>query len=1338
MTPATVFLRVLFMLLTACSLQVAQAQAFRNLTGIEGASMSNAKGVVQDRQGFMWFATYAGLFRYDSHTLKQYLQSSTDSNSISSDMLSAVFCDSRGDIWIGSSGGLDRYNRKTDNFTHIDHNLPGTNPERNNQIYFISEDRDHNILVGTPFGLNRIKTTNGKTEVTYILHRVFQGPTQDIASVSQTADGAFWAGSLNGLVHVPAKGSKPRLFRINSANKSPLLNQFMTQYLDKDNVIWLGPGSGGIVQFDIASETFRPVTDFVDPDGNLPVVSSIVSDGKGKLWMATHSGLALFDPVTRKAVWYRNQPGNIYSLADNRIQTMCLDRQGGIWLGTYYFGISNFYPDAPRFLPWPFTVNGIADVRYANAWMGTSKDGTLWVIGKDQKNLLFFDSDGETAQSYGLRLKSSTDYYRFYVDGDDMLWAAGNSVLTCYNLKTHSYRDYPTAIHGQDELEDGRVHDILEDSRGRFWLIGTFGALQFDKQTGQFKKYRSVSYAHSILEDSKNNIWIGGGDEAFLLTANENDFKRLATDKSRGAGNFASVWKLAEDKIGRIWAVTRQGLQLYDKKQSSFRLDARVSLSKIEDIQIDHNGYLWLATEAALTRYHPDKMTLQTYGYQDGLPFNGISRPASSVQLDGGELYFTTNKGIFQFSPDHVKGRNTSSPVVFTALKLSDHFVKVGDDTGLLSKALDQTQEITLSHDQNIFSVDFALLSFPRSERNRYAYKLEGFDQEWTYTGRQSATYMNLPPGSYSLVVRAANGDGYWMKTTRQLHIRILPPWWQSWYAYTAYLLIAAGSVFLVTRFLWLRTTLKKENEFYQAKLDFFTNISHEIRTHLSLIIGPLEKAYASVLENTASKNHLSYARNNSAKLMQLVDELLDFRKIQNGSVKIQVHEYDLVKILKNVLSSFEHLAAEKGIETSFNYPDQLQTVWFDLIQMQKVFYNLLSNAYKFTPETGHVSVEITCHQNQVFVSVTNNGPGIEKRHLEHLFTNFFQVAASNAQNGYGIGLALAKQIVDLHKGGLSVESQQPTASNDGQTTFRVRLQAGKEHYAQHQIGKGLPMVSLVAAGSADEIVREQNAITVKSQTVLLIEDNDELRSFERDLLAEHYNVLEAANGAEGLKMAFEHLPDLILCDVMMPELSGVQVCEKVKADLRTCHIPVILLTARTALPQVLEGLQAGADDYLVKPFDPTVLGIKISNAIQVREQLRRYYNRSLALPDVELQVVHSQDSELISKLRDLVLDNLADADFGVQQMSVQVGMSVSVLYRKLRALTGTTINDFVKTIRMQRALQLVESGNYQVSEVAMQVGFEDVKYFSKEFRKVHGKTPSQFKGQANKQISSD
>ncbi|WP_342089072.1 hybrid sensor histidine kinase/response regulator transcription factor [Dyadobacter sp. OTU695] len=1324
-----VFRRAVLVILIICSTRFVQAQAFRNLTGMEGASMSDTRGIVQDKQGFIWFATNAGLFRYDSRTLKKYPHNSSDPHSISSDMLNAVFCDSKGNLWIGGTGGLDFYNRETDNFTHIDHNLPNTNPELNNNIYFIFEDRDHRILVGTPFGLNAIVITKGGTKITYILHRP-GGLDKDIFSVSQTSEGDLWAGSDNGIVHLPANGAPQRFFYFSSANKSPLINDFRTQYLDKRNVIWLGPSAGGIVQFDIGTNTFIPMTGFVDPEGGTPVVTQILPDGKGKLWMATHSGLALFDPASRKSTWYRNQPGNIYSLADNLIQTMCLDRQGGIWLGTYYFGVSNFYPNSPRFLPWPFVVNGISDVRYANSWMGNCRDGKLWVIGKDQKKLFLFDASGIQARSFDLKLRPSSDYYHFYIDTENMLWAAGNTVLTSFNLESGVYHHYPTVAVGSDKLlDDGRVYDILEDSSGRFWLIGTFGALLFDKHTGRFRKYRSVTYAHSMLEDSKQNLWVGGGDEVFVLKHGATDFEEVATDKSRVRGNFARVWQMAEDGAGRIWAVTRQGLQSFDSSSGKFRLDPKIALLKIEDFQIDNEGYFWLATEAELTRYHPDKHTLQTYGYQDGLPFNGISRPASSVKSVTGMLYFTTNKGIFQFSPSQVTARGGTSRLVLTQLKLLDREVRAGDDTGLLARNLDQTQELTLRHDQNIFTISFSLLSFPRSERNQYAYKLEGFDNTWTYTGSQSANYMNLPPGGYVFTVRAANGDGYWNPDPLRLKINILPPRWKTWYAYLAYILLTAATVYAVTRFFWLRSSFRKENALNRVKLDFFTNVSHEIRTHLSLISAPMQKAFQHAHEGRTVEHYLGYAKNNSDRLLLLVNELLDFRKIQSGGVRLQVQEHDVVKIMKSVIAAFEHTAKEKDIETTLACPDTPVLLWLDIAQMQKVFYNLLSNAYKFAPEGGKVVVRIVEASKEVSITVHDNGNGIRAEHLRKLFTYYYQ--ADSEKPGYGIGLALSKSIVEQHHGYLTAESRPETETMAGSTTLTIRMLRENRHFSPEQITpKNSDYIGSTLLETVATLPKAHNGVSAKKgNTILIIEDNDQLRVFIRELFESEFNTLEAENGLRGLHLANEHLPDIVLSDIMMPDMNGLQVCSHLKENITTSHIPVVLLTARAQNQQIIEGLASGADDYLVKPFDPRILELKVRNLIRLRDDLKERYRQSVVADQLESRnIAQDKNQEFITKLSSLVKENISDRDFGVNELATQIGMSVSSLYRKLRSLTGLTINDFMKTVRFNEAKKLLDSGVYNVSEVSTMIGFDDSKYFSTEFKKIFGKTPTETK----------
>ncbi len=1303
------------------------AQAFRNFSSIDDVFISDTRGIAQDRAGFMWFATTAGLFRYDSRTFKRYLNNPGDSASISSDVLRDVFCDSRGNLWVGGTGGLDLYNSETDGFIHFKHDSSYVSQHINNQIYCITEDKDGRLLVGTPFGLKILTMEDGQVQTSHRIHNEFNSPADDIRCVAQGVNGDLWAGSHDGLVHMPANGDKVRLLRRKADVKTPLANVFVAIYADHKGAIWLGSESRGLIRFDVATEQFQLISDFRDKNGDLPVVKRIIPDEKGNLWVATESGLAYLDPVSYRSHWYTNRPGDVYSLADNSIYSMCFDRQGGIWLGTGYLGLSYFYYDAPRFESWPFPGEDQPGQVFANPWMGKSKKGSLWLIPNDLKKIHLFDHSQKKTMSADLHLTPFANYNRFYIDDEDVLWAGGNSILTSVNLRNGAYRDYPMIVPGRETPVRGGVHEMLEDSQGRFWVIGTFGALLFNKKSGQFEKKSSVSYSNSIFEDTQQNIWIGGGDEVFLLKHDGVDFERINTDKPKFSSNFAAVWQIAEDASGRIWAATRQGLQVYNTEKKRFDRDPGIQLQKVEDARIDRNGYFWLGSDSRLVRYHPEKKSIQTYGYQDGLPPNSLLRQGSSVEDHEGTFYFTTDKGVFKFKPEEIVSNDHSPPIVVTSLKLSGKEVNVGDKTGLLSKNINTAEEIEFRHNQSVFSLDFALLSYFRSDQNYYAYQLEGIDEDWNFVRTPSVTYMNLPPGEYAFRVKAANGDGYWTEQPLQLRIVVLPPWWKTWYAYLLYMLVAGVLVYGITRFFWLRSSFRKENELYQNKLDFFTNVSHEIRTHLSLISGPLENAYELQTEDTPARNHLRYAKNSSERLMVLVNELLDFRKIQNGSIRLQVSEHDVITVLKNVLAAFEHRALEKGIHTRLESPPSPVVLWFDIIQMQKVFYNLLSNAYKFTPEGGQVTIRVTALSNEVVIKVSDNGKGIAPEHLNNIFTNFFQVRQDN--RGYGIGLALSKGIVDHHRGFLNVTSQLKNASGTGGTSFTVRLLTGNAHY-----DPGLLVA--VSNGSAynephftaETSGKRENAPDSKRKnTILIIEDNDELRAFIRELLSTSFSVLEAENGHDGLELAKEQIPDLILCDVMMPGLNGLEVSSRLKTDMLTCHIPVVLLTARSAVSQVIEGLKTGADDYLVKPFDTRVLGLKIGNLIRVREELKKRYSRSVLLEPDEL-VMSDLDGEFLTKLKSLTMENISKGDFGVNDLAFQLGISVSVLYRKLRSLTGMTVNEFVKTIRMKRAMQLLETGMYHVNEVANIVGFEDSKYFSKEFKKVYAIIPSEIK----------
>ncbi|UBM60752.1 response regulator [Marinilongibacter aquaticus] len=1321
-----VFWCVFFSLLAP---SLSNAQVFRQITDKWGKSIANTQDIVQDAEGFVWLATERGLYRYDSQGLKRYRNAASDKHSISSNQLRAAFCDSKGNLWIGGTGGLDLYNRAQDNFTHIDHNLPNTNPEKNNQIYFITEGPEGHILVGTPFGLNRIALEGDEVKVTYIIHRVFEGPSQDIVSFGQTSNGDFWLGSLDGLVYIPMRNGEPELFRIQPTLGSPLVNQLYSLFVDKMDVIWLSSNGGGLFRFDTKAKEFEKVKDFRGPDGAWPVITGMHQDESGDFWTSTNLGLAIYNPVKHKVNWLRHDSQNAYSLPDNHITTMYFDKQGGIWLNSSFYGISYFCPDSPTFSPWPFEKDVSKGKAFANAWMGPRHGRGLWLINEKQNQLTLFDGVGH-ARSQALKLRSVSDYNCFYIDENEVLWAAGNSMLTSCDLKTNVYRDYPTWIAGENYIKKGDPFDILEDSQGRFWIVGTFGILLFDKKEKKFSRYQSVTYSHSIIEDSKQNIWIGGGDEVFLLKKNAKDFVRILTDKSKSSGSFAGVWKMAEGASGSIWAATKQGLQRYDKETDAFVLDERIDLENVEDLRVDKKGYLWLMSNSELTRFHSKSGRRQTYGFMDGLPHSGVSRQASSVEDEKGEFYFMTNEGVFNFSPLGIADEGEMAHIVFTALNLFNKEVAVGDSSGVLSENINEIEHLVLRHDQNIFSVNFALTSFRRSERNHYAYKMQGFDKYWVYTATPSAAYMNLSPGNYVFEVKASDGEGYWTGTPRRLSVEVLPPWWKTGYAYLAYILSTIAFLSLLIRYFWLRDKLRRENELYQVKLDFFTNLSHEVRTHLSLIIGPLEKTFADLSGDTVAQTHLTYARNSSAKLMQLVNELLDFRKIQNKSVVLKVYEYDLVKVLKNILSSFEHLAEDRNITLEFIYSVKVVNLWFDLGQLQKVFYNLLSNAFKFTPNGGAISVELLEVSNEVLVKVMDSGRGIKPQHLSKLFESFFQDHDhQESYGGHGIGLALSKAIVELHHGNIGVTSIEQQGGQQGETCFTIKLLKGKSHFGQEQFGKEeTALANTLTFQLANESESTLPPSTEKKNTLLIVEDNDELRAFEEEIFGGMYHVLSASNGQEGLNLAFEYIPDVVLCDIMMPEVNGLDLCGTLKTDTRTSHIPVVLLTARSEVSQVIEGLNASADDYLVKPFDPNVLSLKIANLIKVREELRAYYNKSLAL-GAGNETLANADGEFIAKLRDLVIENISVQSFGVNEIALHVGMSVSVLYRKLRALTGMTVNDFVKSARMQRAMQLLETGNYQVNEVALSVGYEDVRYFSRQFKKVFGRNPSQICG---------
>ena len=646
----------------------------------------------------------------------------------------------------------------------------------------------------------------------------------------------------------------------------------------------------------------------------------------------------------------------------------------------------------------------------------------------------------------------------------------------------------------------------------------------------------------------------------------------------------------------------------------------------------------------------------------------------------------------------------------------------------MLTEDIGLTLEVTFSHDQNIFAIDFALLNYIKPEKNTYAYRLEGFEKDWNYVKTSSATYTNLPPGTYTFVVKGANNDGIWSKMPGKLTIHVLPPLWKTWWAYCLYVIAAVAAILFVTRYFYMTALFKREHELHQTKLNFFTNVSHEIRTHLTLIQGPVERLMLTRQHDEDVQTHLSLVRKNANRLLRLVSELMDFRKAETNHLALQVTRNDLVSFLDGVFRDFSFLSQHRNIESVFECEAGELPLYFDAGQMEKVIFNLLSNAYKFTHDGGKVSLSVSETDAAVKIRIEDDGIGIAPQYLGKLFANFFQIYDHGKQNtGYGIGLALSKSIVELHQGELTVESTVEQLNKKGRTCFTITLLKGSNHFAPGQLE--------TAAG-----IVEDNTLLVETEqarvpepasdgdrpVVLLVEDNEEVRTFIAGALGSHYHIIQTENGEQGWATAVESIPELIISDVMMAEMDGLALCTKLKTDERTSHIPVILLTAKASLNHQLSGLKMGADAYMPKPFSIQLLELNVRNLLSSRRLMQQKYSRQITLQPQNV-VIESVDEQFLSRIVAITEEWMDNPDFGVAMLAEKIGMSQSVLYKKLKAVTDLSVNDFLKSIRLKRAAQLLRQQKMNVYEVAYAVGYDDRKYFSKEFKKQFGKTPTEY-----------
>ncbi|MDB5120114.1 MAG: hypothetical protein JWN56_1332 [Sphingobacteriales bacterium] len=1322
---------------------------FDHLSVENGLSQSSVLSIAQDAKGFMWFGTRYGLNKYNTQNLKIYVHNPNDTTSLSSNnYISALLSDRSNTFWIGSGGGLNKYIPETDSFEQIIHKSADKFSISDNTINCILEDKKGRIWVGTNNGLNLLThrkknrfismfTTNGNN---YKGMRIF--------AMAEDISGTFWLGTSKGLVSLRQAGKKLQYntFKnlgnyINTIND----NYITTIIAGSGHTLWLGTKYSGLIKFDKNNGSFRVITYTNKPGIVSNNIRKIIVDKKGRLWIGTLKGLSIFDSATEQFMSFQHDSDDKNSLSQNSIYDIFQDKNGSIWIGTYYGGVNVVYPNLMPFHIYQNSkyysslssnvISAIIEDKKQNLWIGTEAEGLNYYDRVNSKFHAYKSNPKDPKSPSSVLVKSIIE------DKEGKIWIGYHQGgLDLFNAQSGTFKHFRNNRKNPASLSSNDVNSVFEDSFGRFWVGTNKGLNLFNSKPGTFKLYPLHPKSEVILtifEDSRKNVWLGTENGPYILKKGSKVFNNALTYKKENLFREKSVNCITEDSNGDIWiGLYHSKLIRYNPNSNhfkSYQIKNGLPSNNVLGVLEDNDGNLWISTDNGLSKFNLKKGIFKNYNAKDGLPGNEFNY-GSYFKDSQGELFFGTLKGLISFFPNQVTENPSSASVVFTGLKLFNKPVNTNSTDHILKKDIGMTKEITFSHDQNIFALDFAVLNYIRSNKNEYAYKLDGFEKNWNYVTIPSATYTNLPAGEYTFLAKGTNNDGVWSANPAKLTIRILPPLWKTWWAYFLYVAILAAILFVFIRFLVIRALLKREQYLHSMKLNFFTNISHEIRTPLTLILGPLEKLLKSTQNEPALNRQLLPIKNNADRLMRLITELMDFRKAETGHMKLYISPDNIIKFTKEIYLSFQNLAISRNISYSFESDIESIELFFDKDQLEKVLFNLLSNAFKFTPDEGQISVSVIRDSDFVKIKVTDNGKGIPPESQDKLFSNFYQVDEYGShQIGSGVGLALSKSIVELHNGTIHFESSPSDKDKQGSTCFCVILKTGKDHFNKDQLLKDYrddedsvrhPLQSETENIAHNKVITKAE----KKYTVLLVEDNPEVRLFIKESLDSYYHILECGDGLEGWETATEAIPDLIISDVMMPQMDGLELCRKLKLDDRTSHIPVILLTARAAYIHQLNGLETGADAYVVKPFSIHVLELNVRNLLASRETMRQKFSQVLTLQPSNV-IIDTYDETFLSKIIQIIEDNITDPDFGVPVLSSEAGMSQPVLYKKIRALTGLSVNDFVKSIRLKKAAQLLEQNRFTVYEVAYATGFSDRKYFSKEFRKQFNQSPTEFTG---------
>ncbi len=1320
--------------------------AIRLKDGLPGSTVTTIK---QDNHGFIWIGTNDGLCRFDGTEFKIYRHELGNEQSLSDNFIQNLFFDKAGNLWIMTASGLDLLNLERQKFSH-----------------FKADGKDGSIADNSPVDI--VETEDGKLYISSFYQGISikELDADKFTYLKEDPDGSSklssnWISCMELVDNTLLVGYRQygvdvhniitgKTINLDDLADQPLSNfQVNTILSDTEKGIWIGTNAG-LSYFNLLTNQLQNF----DFDENNPSfitdndVLSLFLDNEGFLWIGTrNSGLViihkneiLVNGKNAKFISY-DYGYSQGSLSYRSISTIFQDKENHMWLGTHGGGINFVENRSSRF----------GHLKYEIGIKNSLSYNKVWGITEDNQGNIWIGTDGDGVN----------------------VWDRKTSKFICYrNVPGNSV-----------SLSNNAVISAAKDYEGQIWL-GTYegGVNRFDNKTGQFHRYQApvdipVNDVRCIYEDFERNLWIGMNQGGVALYKRHTDKFESIEDLgiydvrsllrikdflwlgTYGSGlirynvktqdikvyypnltipnsiSSTTIFALCQSNDSLLWIGTRYGgiskMNTATEKFESFTKKNGLSNNAVHSILNDNDNNLWISTNNGISKFDLITSSFTNYWWPSGVQSEEFHNGSGLITSDGLFCFGGIN-GLNYFNPDFFSSKPQAANIYFTGLKVLNAEV-IPEEKGVIEKSMEYSPVINLENKHSVFTIDFQSIRSPFSEEVYYEYFLENYDIDWNRTGFQnSVTYRNLPPGEYIFRVKLVNNNSTHKTEEASLKIIMSPPFWKTWWSYLIYFLLIVLITVAIFRYRVQQYKIRnrlvyeqrlrgKENKLHEERLEFFTNISHELRTPLTIISVAIEDLYSQRNLNLQFKKSLEAAASNSNRLMELINRLLEFRQTETGVSNLKVRNLNLNTFIPEFLKGFREMAKHNEINLKVTLPINSLHLWVDGDKLSMILNNLLSNAFKHTSSGGQILLSIDETESHIILRVEDNGEGISPQLRDKIFRRYFKLDTESTSTG--IGLALTKSLVELHHGEISVNSKAGKGA-----CFAVHFLKGNNHFAANQLVE-VEEIADVEDKIHSENDNEQEIITnSKQKIILLIDDNKEIVELLNEKLKDDYQILKAFDGEEGRKLATKHIPDLIISDIMMPGISGTELCRDLKNNLSTSHIPIILLTAKGSEQDEIRGLNTGADDYISKPFKMSILQARIHSLIENRIKLINYFQEK-SLVEEQLPVDPQKEKEIafLKKIEDYILDNYLSEDISVFDLAIELGYSRTTLYRKIKMLTGESINSFVRSVKLKKSAEFI-TGGMNVSEAAYSIGFNDLKYYRESFKKLFGKNPSEFK----------